>query len=525
MDQESNCEPPAKKLPNLEGQSCKDDELTGIKLLESLPGNMQLVKIRHKNVSVMGYIKDDLSSINNGYNFMNCIEGFLYIMNSQEKPPFAFCARMIYPLPLLLWYFIDLVLQIAAWGMKKDNHAHYAIATIVSLAILIVVIFDAYMIKIYNLWKKSQSEETKAEKKEIGDKKEDDEDKDAENHKYGDEKVDDNKIKCSKVLQVYKYFCTLAQALRIWNITGVLKQYLLYLIETFLIFSSVICHLYGFINERSWQGGDAVAVLNFITFVSTLTVHVLYVIIHKGYLMISVIKASYIKYYSVCDGEEVPHKAKVGKNFLYVIAIYILAMSCLIQYIMLAITGVQMYDDGSSVGANTSGNVTGSYKVSVLTFFMILSSVYLPFASWITFIMVNKYWFYEIYSNIKHNSSIQQIHLQSISPWVKLSAFFSDPAAYVGSSIFLMPVFIFFILTLIASSEETILTRTGLTVLFSIVFLLANIHAVLVAGIIYMLLAIMIMLLMLIWPFSILLVPVMLIIYLFYLWSKKRNLI
>ena len=67
--------------------------------------------------------------------------------------------------------------------------------------------------------------------------------------------------------------------------------------------------------------------------------------------------------------------------------------------------------DCLTVTANYSDKMaTGRYHCSSFTGYMIGWFFYLPLISWVTYIALNKYWFYEVYSVIKqHDKDVIQI--------------------------------------------------------------------------------------------------------------------
>ena len=58
------------------------------------------IKNIEPDVTEQDFFDHPLSSISSHFNYMNSTEGFLYIMNSQEKPPSTFGKRMVYKVPL-----------------------------------------------------------------------------------------------------------------------------------------------------------------------------------------------------------------------------------------------------------------------------------------------------------------------------------------------------------------------------------------------------------------------------------------
>ena len=167
------------------------------------------------------------------------------------------------------------------------------------------------------------------------------------------------------------------------------------------------------------------------------------------------------------------------------------AVLTILHWIMLAIVGVRIYVDNFSVENNNSKYeiepITGSYTSTTFTRFMIACSTYLPIASYVVYIILNKYWFYEVYSVIKQ-SSASEVDVESIPPSIKFLSSMVDPVAYI-LAIFLIVSFIFFTVGAFlpdyeeSNFEVTARARTAaeiLGTLFILVFLLINIQATVV---------------------------------------------
>ena len=99
----------------------------------------------------------------------------------------------------------------------------------------------------------------------------------------------------------------------------------------------------------------------------------------------------------------------------------------LLHWSMLAIVGVRIYVDNF---IDILRNTQGATISSVHKIYDTLLCLYLPIASWIAFIILNKYWFYEVFSVIKQSAD-QEVCMQSISTWIKLFSFVFYPAAYI----------------------------------------------------------------------------------------------
>ena len=70
---------------------------------------------------------------------------------------------------------------------------------------------------------------------------------------------------------------------------------------------------------------------------------------------------------------------------------------------MMGIIGVRICVDNfipDKDDTNSTTPDTGAYKVAPFTKYMIACAVYLSMVSWITYIILNKLWFYEVYAAI-----------------------------------------------------------------------------------------------------------------------------
>ena len=86
---------------------------------------------------------------------------------------------------------------------------------------------------------------------------------------------------------------------------------------------------------------------------------------------------------------------------------------------------------------NSSIPDTGDYRVSPFTGYMIGCTIYLPIVSWITYIIINKPWFYEVYFAISC-SSLEATPGEDI--WdKKLFAFIKDLLAYIAIVLLMAP--------------------------------------------------------------------------------------
>ena len=256
-----------------------------------------------------------------------------------------------------------------------------------------------------------------------------------------------------------------------------------------LLLPSLVCSLYAFINEKSWRFQNTISGFSFVLFLYSIAIDTFYGKFYLIWLLQKVIRLSYNKYDYLQD-EEVNRKTKLCR---YISPLYMMipltVMLTMLHWFMLAIVGVRIYVDNFSVERNSSKiePTAGSYASTSFTRFMIACSIYLPIGSCIVYIILNKHWFYEVYSVIKQ-SSTSAVYIESVPLTIKFLSFVVDPIAYVLASILIFSFIAFTIGTFLPDYEEsdfevTAGARTAaeiLGILFVLLFLLSNIQATVV---------------------------------------------
>ena len=258
--------------------------------------------------------------------------------------------------------------------------------------------------------------------------------------------------------------------------------------EIFFIYPTIICHLYGFINEKSWEFDNSLAIAHFIIFLFTVCYDAFFTKFKYIWEIREVIIALY------CNSED-NWKTKLGQcwfpSLQFMPYVFLFA---LLHWLILAIIGVRIYVDNfstkidhetisetsgypvASYGVNlsnfsTEGNVpeTGGYKVAPYTWYMIFCGFYLSVASVVVYIVLIRAWFSD----------------KDKSTFMKIFHFLVDPIAYIVS-ITLMPFFIAFCVGIFlpdydsskfevdANAREA---ATILGIIFIIIFLVCNIKA------------------------------------------------
>ena len=149
--------------------------------------------------------------------------GFIDIMYANKKPPLRFAQNTIYKLGLCVYFFANLIYSIVAAAVQSDHlvhHTTYVWISFIGFVIEVVVISIKWYYERYdnNSATQRQSQQEKDHAKEI----------------------------------------------------SVLIDYVISSIGELLIYPTLICVMYGFINEGSWQFDNGIHVCNFLFLVYSL---------------------------------------------------------------------------------------------------------------------------------------------------------------------------------------------------------------------------------------------------------------
>ena len=412
---------------------------------------------------------------------LNSFKGFLDTLSSQKKLPWRFGINLLYKFGLLTFYFVTLLYQIIACGVQGEHIAYYITYILISFIGLIhglyEVISDLYVnIKHWN--------ERRKQLREIA----------PENRP--------NQELWTTTVTVEPLDLSYSQ-----KALKVLKEYVLHSVGEFLLLPTVILCFYGFVNEKSWKFGDGIAGFNFMMFLYTMGMDAFYGKFYIIWLIQKIIRISYSKYDDLRDESE----DKRSKAWRYMSPIYLTIpfaiLIAIVHWFILGIIAVRISADNFSIEKDTSDTEprTGSYKISAFTLYMIICSAYLPIASWIVYILLNKYWFLQVYSLINQFSSTEALLIWTMPLSVKLFAFLRDPIAYVAVVFLMGPFIAFTVGTFLPdynSSDYEVASGAsdaagGLGVCFVIFFLLANLQATIVFTILVIIIIIMLTILFL----------------------------
>ena len=368
----------------------------------------------------------EYSSIDEGdnMNMSSCCDGLTDIMLVNKKLPCNNIMSLIYKLLLFLFYLVNFVFSIV-FAVHQDHQSYHIIYIFISLVGLIYELFVIIVDKRCCL-RKCRSGEN-----------------DDTHELYN---IENNTVKH----------------------TMVRNDYIISSLGEILIYPILICTLYGFINERAWRFDQAISFV----FLYSLIMDAFYM---KFYGIVLVTRITYASYF----GDIKLLKTKQWVKFFTPMhrAILFAILTALIHWFMIGIIGVRIYVDNFTVDKDHTNNTIPDYKISAFSGIMIFFSVYLPIASWLTFITLNKSGFYKFYSGNNFDDRPES--------YIRHERLLKDPWAYLAIVALIVPFVGFTVLAYLVDydievSQSAINATHILGLCFIITFLLANFKAIIV---------------------------------------------
>ena len=237
------------------------------------------------------------------------------------------------------------------------------------------------------------------------------------------------------------------------------REFLIDLPGELLLYPSIICSLYGFLNERSWDSGNTAAIIYFV------------MLIYSG-----VMDAIYTKFTYMVFLARIIHKITKEVRNLYerkkrdrIDSSYLLGFFALLlmltHWLMLAVTGVRIYVDNIT---------TGSYESSAFTSYMIFCGLYLPIVSIVVHFLLNRNQYLQIFWLVKNR-------FYTFPNSLNLFACLKDWFSYVAVAFLIVPFIPFAVGSFLPDNNNSEPvprdTARGLGVCVIIFFLLSNFQA------------------------------------------------
>ena len=431
--------------------------------------------------------------------------GFLDILYRQKKLPWSLGLKILYKFGLFVFYLTSFIYPVIAFAIERKHVPYNVVCILISGVGLCFELYDIipdiyHYIKQWNEKRRKlrEEEDQKAVVEADNDATEYNPNKEQAKSDMGVEK--EKETKDINYAQKTKY---------------VFKEFVLESLGEMLIYPSIICSLYGFINEKGWQFNNAIAVFDFILLLYSVAMDVVYAKVYYIWLLQKVVRVSY-KAHDEFEKVTMDWKKRVDRYITpFHLTIPFAVVLALSHWMMLGIIGVRIYADNFVVRIDRFNNFppepeTGNYTSAPFTRYMIFCGMYLPIASMGVYVVLNKYWFLQIYWLIKNqgkSSVVTDKQAQSFYKYqcikfipqsVKMMAFLRDPLAYIAV-IFLMAPFIPFVVgTFLPDYNDSDLKITdgtrsaaiGLGVIYILLFLASNAQAVIIFAILVVILTI-----------------------------------
>ena len=394
--------------------------------------------------TTIAYLKHP-SSFEGTQNASNSCKGFLDIMAKQEKLSFGFAKTVIYKLILLIYYFTNFIYSIIALSIQGEHVAYYLAYLFIALTGLI---FEATVIVV-----------DIRERKHLN------------NHIQTANQPREAWRTDADVRRDYSY-----------KAKSVFVDYVLLSLGELLIYPILICNLYGLINERAWQFHNGISGCDFFLFLYSFLMDMLF----TKFYVISLVRRITIATYTEYDRLFYPRKPLEWKRYFTPIYLTLpfAITTALTHWLMTGIIGVRIYVDNF---IDDSTPNTGNYRVAPFTGYMIGFALCLPIFSSAVYMLLNKLWFYEVYSVI-HLSTTTNSSGSKLLWNMKLFAFVRDPLALLSVVIFIVLFIVFAVGTYLPdydSSDYEVASTVGNAIqglgpCFIVSFLFSNLQAAMV---------------------------------------------
>ena len=338
-----------------------------------------------------------MGKLNASYSF----SGFIDILYKNKKLPWSCEKNLLYKAGLFVYFSANLVYSIIAAVIQKEDLVFHLIYIIISLIGFVSTLGVMYM-HIKKLCIRDNNTEDETELLNSMDAH------------IGRVRGDQHKAK------------------------RVAVDYVLLSLGEFLIYPTLICTLYGFVNERAWRFDNGISGCYFAFLLYSVVIQFLYMNVYAILLVARIARAAYVKYDDLLQPTETEWKRYITPVYL---TIGLAVLTALTHWFMIGIIGVRMYVDNFTPDkddTNSSIPDMGDYKISPFTRYMIACSIYLPILSWITYIILNKSWFFEVYSAIYEMTNGADSMLPQDIWNKKLFAVLKDPLAYIVTMVLML---------------------------------------------------------------------------------------
>lgn len=409
-------------------------------------------------------------------NASNSFKGFLDVIYDERKLPWeSFVKQLMYKMGLLIYYMVNFIYSVIAIGVQGDHIAYHLVYLFISLIGLAYELTDVILDVRIQLKKKNKVQNAEDQPTEPTEPRQGWTGNmslaSVESNEQNAPQDDDSSLSPQEEISYRR------------KAKIVFKEYVLHSLGEMLIYPTFICILYGFINEKAWKFNNGISAFYFLLFLCSVVIDAIYTKAYLIWLVIRTVRASFTKYDELQQDE-----LECTRFFTPVyLTIPFAILLAIVQWFMVGIIGARIYVDNFTPDYDTGGIVpnSGDYKVAPYTLYMIFCVVYLPIASWVVYIRLNKFWFYEVYSLINQFNATPANYIWTLPSSMKLTAFLVDPVSYVVVIFLMVPFIVFTVGTYLPDYDNSDFevessarnAVQGLGPCFIIFFLLANLQA------------------------------------------------
>ena len=368
------------------------------------------------------------------------LKGFLDILYLQKKLPWGLGAKILYKFGLLFFFLVTFLYPTIIFIMEKEHASYNIVCGIFSFIGLGIEIYEItpdiyHYIKQFKERRRALNAGNSENRINVI----------AEETNATEEQT--NATSTEEVNYIKKTM-------------KMFKEFVIDSLGEILIYPSIICGLYGFVNERGWEFSNGFVIVDFVLLLYSVLMDAIYAKLYHIWILIRVVRASYQAY---DQSESVNLNAwKALERLISPFTMIVPFAFTLVvtHWLVLILIGIRIYADNFHVKKDNSGipeeePKSGSYETTPFTRYMIFCGAYFPVASMLVYVILNKYWFLQIYWLIKNKGKftynsrndakiLQKYHYIKHMPFgPKTMAFFRDPIAYF-SVFFLIGPFIAF---------------------------------------------------------------------------------
>ena len=217
-----------------------------------------------------------------------------------------------------------------------------------------------------------------------------------------------------------------------------LHEFVLEMLGEIIIYPSLICNLYGFINDEGWKFENAFDVFNLLLTSISFAMDAVWAKLNHIWALHQLVKKTLeIQKQNNIYSYVTPFNLFVPYSIGLAIA----------HTLMVMLIGIRIYADNFNTRDHKDEKEMGNYSVTPYTRYMIFCGAYLPLMSGACYIILNKHWFLQV-SWILHNEEdahkkMHYNYITSMPTRVKLFGFLRDKYAYISVATF-APLFIAF---------------------------------------------------------------------------------